>query len=55
MRKIDGGDHYSYTPTHVPVIAFFYFVLAPRKNMTHSALFDFRTFLDDDAVRRADA
>ena len=49
VRKIDGGDHYYYTHTHVPVIAFFYFVLAPRKNMTHSTLFDFRTFRDGDA------
>jgi len=40
VRKIGGSDHYYYTPTHVPVIAFFYFVLAPRKNMTHSTLFE---------------
>jgi len=40
VRKIDGGDHYFFTPTHVPVACAIDFVLAPRKNMTHSTLFE---------------
>ena len=49
VRKIGGGDHYFFTPTHVPYACVIDFVLAPRKNMTHSTLFDIRTFRDGDA------
>jgi len=44
VRKIGGGDHYFYTPTHVPYACVIDFVLAARKNMTHSTLFNIREF-----------